>query len=168
MIRNVQKTKHVLNIAIETHVSYPIFVVKMPFVKFLLTDLFVDVLKDGVVYQQLNISNAQCSMQTPASAVAALNSSLNSYASQATQAQAAAQMLQQTAVQVASPTLDIQLCFFCDQVCTTFKFDKCLFWIFAYATFAMWPLMNHVKNVHQNFKETSCEHCGSSSGRCLD
>ena len=90
-IQNVQTTKHVLNIAVETHVSYPIFVDKVLFVKLLLTDLFVDVLKNGVVYQQLNVSNTQCSIQTQASAVAALNSSLNSYASQATRVQAAAQ-----------------------------------------------------------------------------
>ena len=84
-------TKHVLSTAAEIHVSYQTFVDRMQFVKPLHTGLCVDVLKDGVVYQQLNISNTQCSMQTPASAVAALNSSLNSYASQATRVQAAAQ-----------------------------------------------------------------------------
>ena len=56
-IQNVRTTKHVLNIAVETHVSYQIFVDKEPFVKLQLIDLYVDVLKDGEAFQRLNVSN---------------------------------------------------------------------------------------------------------------
>ena len=50
-------TKHVLSTAAEIHVSYQIFVDRELFVKRLHTDLFVDVLKDGVASPQLNASN---------------------------------------------------------------------------------------------------------------
>ena len=50
-------TKHVLSTAAEIHVSYQTFVDRMQFVKPLHTDLCVDVLKDGVVSPQLNVSN---------------------------------------------------------------------------------------------------------------
>ena len=55
--QNVRTTKHVLSTAVETHVSYQIFVDKGPFVKLQLIDLYVDVLKDGEVFLRLNVSN---------------------------------------------------------------------------------------------------------------